>query len=332
MEFNDAGSGGNCNVCVWIKAEGIIDENTPSDFKKFMGKQVHKGNIVFNSDGGSLKAGIELGKIIREYGMQTSIGKTVPDYSLSKSGYISEIEKGKCLSACSFAFLGGVTRNATGGELGVHQFYQEYAISNPEFKNYNSYDLQAQQAITGYLVDYVTSMGVSSQFIVAASNTPPSSMKYLTEAELKEFKIIIDEDELLDWEIKLTNSNKLFAVSTNRESSLEAYIFCTNNNLNLAIYNSIYNKKDFLSAFESIEGITIFGFYYEKNIIKYKASNNKSGIEIKIPAIISEANANKKNYFFVEPDGARAVWSYFTYRLNQNKIFEVIKIIRKNCQ
>jgi hypothetical protein len=147
MEFSYAYNGGNCNDCKWIKAEGLIDNNTPEDFRKFIKDDIFEENIVFNSEGGTLNAAIELGKIIRQYGMNTSIGKTVVDDADSNENTTSIIEKGRCISACVIAFLGGVSRTAHKGEIGVTHFLSDYELINPIFKNFNKNDPQLQQLI-----------------------------------------------------------------------------------------------------------------------------------------------------------------------------------------
>ena len=77
-------------------------------------------SVRLNSPGGDLAGGIRLGELIRKLKLDTEIGVTEPDsYGHWKTA------PGLCASACAFAFLGGLSRRASGGELGVHQFYNE---------------------------------------------------------------------------------------------------------------------------------------------------------------------------------------------------------------
>ena len=77
MDFRWAGTGGNCVGCAWIVAEGEITRETPQKFKKFL-KEEDPGAfiVVLNSPGGNLFGGIELGRIIRENGFHTKVGKS----------------------------------------------------------------------------------------------------------------------------------------------------------------------------------------------------------------------------------------------------------------
>ena len=90
-------------------------------------------NIEFNSPGGSLLGGIRLGRAIRMLAMNTSIGKTVLNSAFEEHSFY-HTEKGICFSACAYAFLGGLTRVANGGEYGVHQFYTDALLKDPEGK------------------------------------------------------------------------------------------------------------------------------------------------------------------------------------------------------
>ena len=108
MTFVLSGTGGNCNGCEWVAAQGEITEDTPAVFSAYIRDFGNPHLIVLNSDGGNLLAGIELGRMIRAAGANTAIGET-----RSLSGDLSHLEEtipGVCASACAFAFIGGVER------------------------------------------------------------------------------------------------------------------------------------------------------------------------------------------------------------------------------
>jgi hypothetical protein len=75
MTFVAVGNGGNCGECEWISATGVIGQETPQRFRDFMAKRPG-GAIFFNSPGGDLWAGFELGRIIREMKWITNVGET----------------------------------------------------------------------------------------------------------------------------------------------------------------------------------------------------------------------------------------------------------------
>lgn len=65
MTFNTAGTGGNCNGCEWIAAEGNITVDTPEQFANFISEKLGgtetKYEVAFNSPGGNLLAGVSIG-------------------------------------------------------------------------------------------------------------------------------------------------------------------------------------------------------------------------------------------------------------------------------
>ena len=76
MEFRGASNGGNCVSCGWVAGEGEITADTPKRLLDFVSENYIPKNIVLNSPGGSVIGGIELGRLIREIGANTSVGDT----------------------------------------------------------------------------------------------------------------------------------------------------------------------------------------------------------------------------------------------------------------
>ena len=80
-----------------------------------------------------------------------------------------------------YAFLGGVTRTANEGELGVHQFYNEASLKNPSGKLFSSVDLSVNECEGCTLViDYAFRMGVDPRVVSIASATPPGEMHFFS--------------------------------------------------------------------------------------------------------------------------------------------------------
>ena len=102
-------------IPTFIYLDGEIDAATPKRLSHVL-STIPPGaiSISFNSSGGNLVAGMELGRIIRRYGASTSIGVRDPKSSL--------LQPGQCFSACSLAFLGGSYRHLKkGSKYGVHR-------------------------------------------------------------------------------------------------------------------------------------------------------------------------------------------------------------------
>jgi hypothetical protein len=202
MTFRDMVSGGNCDTCRWIAADGVIERSTADKFRAFLnskglasrpGIQVH-----LNSPGGNLLGGVLLGKIIREMKFDTVVSTSETeevwegDVHKSKNGDLV----GECSSACAFAFVGGVNRYAGSrtpgdrvgfqltGKLGVHQFYDISALSDPTAETRSAEDAIGDQFIVALLLKHLDDMGVSAELLQLASQTPPLGMHYLSDEEL----------------------------------------------------------------------------------------------------------------------------------------------------
>lgn len=108
MSFRVADNGGQCSQCMWIVAEGKVTKTTANDFERFIESAGSTPTrIIFDSPGGDLAGGLELGRKIRKLGFSTAIGKSRPSLDLPTD---EELTQGLCASSCAFAFLGGVNR------------------------------------------------------------------------------------------------------------------------------------------------------------------------------------------------------------------------------
>ena len=158
-----------------IAAEGDITAETPAQFQAFLDAHTSLlssgflNSIYLNSGGGSLRAGLELGEMIRSKELQTVVGR--PD----NNGQGVE-----CDSACTFAFLGGLTRNVQlGARFGVHRFTSGQATE----------DEQELQEIEGELTSYIAKMGVSLDMFTLMTTAPPDGILYLDQQTLDRLNI-----------------------------------------------------------------------------------------------------------------------------------------------
>ena len=187
MTFKMGANGGNCSFCAWIVAEGEIDENTPEDFLKFYEKNPYDYTVVFNSEGGNLIAGLELGRIIRAKNLSTEVAKT---YNLEgDASHLEEKSEGICYSACAYAFLGGVDREVTAGEIGFHQFYSASGKSEATMK-LEKEGFSTDQLLSGIISEYLSDMGVSGQILGFASTQDKNSLYFPSEQELIAYDIV----------------------------------------------------------------------------------------------------------------------------------------------
>lgn len=191
MTFRDARSGGNCESCAWTAAQGEITPETPDKFREYIGENGQGGYIVFNSPGGDLVAGIELGRLIRERGATTAIGETrdIERDDEPYEGYYPDIQHdrpGICASACAFAFMGGIEREiGRDDRLGVHRFSARKGEISSE----------ATQMLAGLSLLHTVQMGVDPAVIVAASAAAPDEIYWFSTEELARFNL----DTTAEW-------------------------------------------------------------------------------------------------------------------------------------
>lgn len=184
MTFELHGSGGNCYTCEWIQAEGTITADTPGVLQAYLDETGSRAQIVFNSPGGDLGAGLALGRVIRAAEMRTALGSTALDAYGAKT-----LTPGTCESACAFAFMGGVSRMVhdrpdafvpRGGRIGMHQFFSREGQEIPS---------AATQQIMGQLLLYVLDMGIDPQVLALASATPGDGMYHFSDEEAVRYRL-----------------------------------------------------------------------------------------------------------------------------------------------
>lgn len=218
MTFVLSGNGGNCNGCEWVAAQGEITPRTVSAYAEYTATNGDPYLIVFNSPGGDLAAGIELGRMIRASGATTSIGKT-QSMADDLASY-EETSPGVCASACAFAFMGGVERWVDDESLlGVHQFY---SVTEEDIRS------EVVQRIVGLTLLHAVDMGIDPAVIVAASGTSPENMYWFQEAELAEFNLTTNRSSTSPWRLEPYKAG-LVLTTIYKESvrrSVNLTIFC----------------------------------------------------------------------------------------------------------
>lgn len=148
----------------WIAAEGVITKDTPDEFRRFLENNIvyRENRVEFNSPGGNLYAAMELGRIIRRFGNDTTLGRSItldnPEFSMD----VLQLDDAVCLSACAYAFLGGQRRYFSDEDrLGVHRFGNaDYEISVNE-----------AQGATSDIARYIEEMGADQRLLQIASRT-----------------------------------------------------------------------------------------------------------------------------------------------------------------
>jgi hypothetical protein len=189
-----------------ILASGVIESNSHVKLAAFIAKASKDDlpplpTIVFDSPGGSVSGGIELGRFIRKRGFDTVLEKDVEEeYRVGGFNGGTDLHKIAtntiCASACSLAFLGGRARAITpGARLGVHQFYAAEG---------NIGDGATQVTMTR-LALYVEEMGVDRRLLDFASSAGPSGMHWIDDRLARELRVDNTRPLLADWRIDADN-------------------------------------------------------------------------------------------------------------------------------
>jgi hypothetical protein len=146
----------------WIMAEGTITPDTPGRFRQLL-RQIgsEKLPVVLDSSGGDLDAALEIGRIIRAYGLTTIIGRSEAQgcaprepvcnegrrLGLAYAGFVSI--PGECTGACLLLLAAGVQRVG-------------YWIAEAQFPDLDSLSTRKAGAVAAALVGtYLADMGIS---------------------------------------------------------------------------------------------------------------------------------------------------------------------------
>lgn len=133
--------------------------------------------LYLDSSGGNLFSGIELGKLIREAGMDTSVGSRQPD-----DRGMSRIGPGVCLSACVYAYVGGRYRYADKNDvIGVHRFSREG--TSPK-------DVEIAQIVSAAITNHLDGMGVDTKLFEIASATPADDITRISIADATRLRVV----------------------------------------------------------------------------------------------------------------------------------------------
>lgn len=212
-----------------IFADGDFTPDTPAALSSFLtrsGQPTRDRMIYFNSLGGDLSAGMEVGKIVRKAELNTGVARATRDPSqadLIDLDFNSRVYPGHCVSACSLAFLGGVKREVKPGSIfAVHQVSMNCVDRRKALKSFPwvampnvNYCPDLNEALTmlqvanGVVVEYVRSMGVDPIFLTEMSRAGPEAINALPEDKLRDYRIIY-EFRTESWEFQTDAQGQFF--------------------------------------------------------------------------------------------------------------------------
>jgi len=141
--------------------------------------------VFLNSDGGYVVASMELGQIFRRIGAATVVARLSPSFRGS-----SRFMTAKCLSACVYAFMGGVKRvSPPGSVLGIHRMFANQARGGGIFGDGPVERVYDNGSMASLLANYSSRMGVSRDLIRYAEHISSQNIHVITPAELARWRL-----------------------------------------------------------------------------------------------------------------------------------------------
>jgi hypothetical protein len=129
--------------------------------------------VLMSSPGGNLSQSMIMGEVIRARGLSTAVGTADAD---------GRIRPSFCASACVTAYAGGKVRiGIEGSRLGVHRFTSPKPGDDP---------VASAQRTMGFVLSYMTKMGVSSSVVEAMSAT--DKIRWLSSGEASMMNLVTD--------------------------------------------------------------------------------------------------------------------------------------------
>jgi hypothetical protein len=173
-------------VCrTWISAVGLITADTPHDFEVFAKKKDVQGAIlVLDSEGGSVRAALALGRAFRRFDMTTTVGKTIVLTSNHDEVRATLSPNATCESMCAFLLLGGTRRYVPPeARVLVHMIWLGAKSERAQEASYTAEELGLVQHDIGSIARYTVEMGGDIELLETALGVPPWSPMYALAAD-----------------------------------------------------------------------------------------------------------------------------------------------------
>jgi hypothetical protein len=244
-----------------IDADGDFEVDTPVRFEAFLAANritsslppPLRPTVFFTSPGGVLLAGIDLGKIIRRYNLDTSVGGHVPVPVATRSILAQRYQivvnedcqrssifqlpnacrldrdagehASYCVSACTIAFLGGVNRSMVeGSSYAVHQFAPDCKRQPGPLCVDASAAMAEAQKQSAVLSTYLETMGIPAGFLTDMVLADPAHVTVLQNDVLLKYNIVHTEITT-KWDVKGTPGGLALVYEDRRRGSNSSVVF-----------------------------------------------------------------------------------------------------------
>ena len=187
----------NQNSAWNITLHGAIDADSPRLVAEALKKAGTDGaDIYFDSQGGNLLAGMKIGRMIRQAGANTHIGKLVPDPGNTFAGKAGvKSLPGNCYSACTLAYLGGVYRYTDEkSQFGVHRFSSAKGPADT--------DLDTAQILSAAISNYIREMDVDPGLFDLMVQEGKDGIRVLNSRELTRLNVVNNGRKRPQWSIE----------------------------------------------------------------------------------------------------------------------------------
>src|SRR4029077_19162102 len=182
-----------------VVATGIITAETPRQFALFAkAHDLTRATVVLNSEGGSVDGAIALGRAIRQFGLDTTVGRVIDLKEVQQDTARAELSSdADCNSMCAFVLIAGLHRSVSPqARVMVHGIWLGDRRGNAQSASYSADDLALVQRDIGRLVQYISEVGGSMELLELALPIPPwEPMHRLTGPEVRSMRI--DTNEIL---------------------------------------------------------------------------------------------------------------------------------------
>lgn len=176
----------NCGVLIF--ASGMITADTPRRLEAFAREHdIDGATVVLDSDGGSVRGALALGRLIRGLGLSTTVGRKAERGTTGSNSGTRTVQPASCESMCAFVLLGGVSRDVPAkSRVLVHQIWLGDRRDDAVAANYSAEDLVLVQRDIGQIVRYTADMGGSAELVELSLRIPPwEPMRALARDELQ---------------------------------------------------------------------------------------------------------------------------------------------------
>jgi hypothetical protein len=200
----------------WIAADGTFDAGADGRLRAFLKKLgPRKLPIFFHSPGGSIAAGLGIGRLMRERGLTAGVGWTVPQGCdprqareeacdrLKRSGrdLPAQLDTARtmCNSSCVYALVGAAVREIGAGvQLGIHSSSISFSLKRTDGAGHvtrvpakvpPAMMRMAMQAGYDRVAAYLREMGISPGLLAAAREVGNDRLRFLSRGELVAFGI-----------------------------------------------------------------------------------------------------------------------------------------------